>query len=108
MAALFGTVYVNTPFYKCFDVTSIESDAANTSTALTFAGGGMVNLAGAPQVWWMQDVTNGVVATAMNEIAINSITTFGFNVLKTSATPGVSAIRHTFRVYMIVKRSYEM
>lgn len=108
MAFALGTSYVDSAHYKIFDITVLENDAANLSTAFLFATPNWVDLAAAPEVYWTQEVTAGA-ANPTQEVAISleGMTTTGFTVNKVSALLG-GAVTHTFRVYIFTKRAFEV
>lgn len=104
MPATIPLIIVDMPNYKIFTLSVLEDDPVTTSTALTFTGVGMTVFNGVPQVVLIQNMTNAVDAggatTGACELAIDSLTTIGFNVINVSASPGVTGIRHVYRVYM--------
>jgi len=107
-----GGVLLDTPEAKVFQIDVPENDPVNTPTAMTFAGagplgGGMVALKAVPQEVYAIEVTPAAsVPTVACAIAITSVTTAGFGVLKTSVQ-SAQAINHTYQVYMHTRRFYE-
>jgi len=108
MAIVVSQVLVNTPEYKVFDITSIESDLVGAATVWLFVNAGMTNLRGIPEFCIMKEITNGVVCTVENQLSMSAMATTGFTVVKTSIANGASPVLHTFRVYMGIKRAYEV
>lgn len=100
---------LDTPDYKIIDVIVPEVDAINQTDAFTFAGAGLSNMRETPQVYWMVPATTAAAApTGQVTCSIEAISTTGFTATKTSATIALSGQSHTFRLFMMSKRFYEL
>lgn len=105
--AAFGTVILDSPEAKIFNVTINENEAVATDTLMLFAAGGMTNFNQAPQEkYWVEITDAAIVMTIDVAFGISAPTTTGFTLTKTSAA-GVGPIVHTFRVYMHSRRFYQ-
>lgn len=105
---LVGGALVDTPHYKEFYMTTVESDAINAATAaFTFAAGGMSNFSDTPKVWWAVEVTAaGTAPTGPCNLSIHTPTPLGFTANNTSQQ--AAAIVHTWLVYMTDRNFYEL
>ncbi len=109
MAFVFGAVIEDSPHCKVFTMTCREGDAAATQLAYDWVTAvTMGSLDAVPEVYFIQDVTSGVVCTGQTEIAIHTPTRTGITFVKTSAAVGVSNIVHTYRVTLLAKRAIEV
>ena len=108
MAIAFLGIQMDTPHYKEFFLTTIESDAINAAeAAMTFGAGGMSNFTGTPTVYWAVEVTaTGDAPTAPCNLALHTVTNLGFTA--NNASEAGAAIVHTWRVYMTDKQLYEI
>jgi hypothetical protein len=100
-------IELNTPSFKIFNLTCLEDDAVHRVDVFTFTGSAMMAMAAAPVVIFVQEVTPLATATIAATFAITAISALGFTAHKTSVG-AASGIRHTFRVYMLSKKPFEL
>jgi hypothetical protein len=100
-------IELDTRSLKIFNLTCLEDDLVHRLDVFTFTGSAMGALAAAPVVIFVQEVTPLAMATIAATFAITAISALGFTAHKTSVG-AASGIRHTFRVYMMAKRPFEL
>jgi len=101
MAQAFGTVVLDTPEAKIFNVTVLEDDTEAADVGLmTFGSAGMCNM-DAPAAEKLVCEVTAQAATPANAvtISIHDPTIFGFRMTKTSVAVA-TGFTHTFRIYL--------
>ena len=107
MAMSITAFHVDLPTLKVFDLQAQENDATHRVDGLTFTGAGGRVMSGPATTVFMQEITNGVVATLPVVLSICKITALGFSAHRVSVGGGGSVVQHLFRVYMYIKKGSE-